>query len=156
MLDKTDKKILSILQEDASTSNVEIARQLNMAPSGTLERIRKLKERGVIEGYTVRLNPKRLGYGLTAFMFVKSSDRVGEIKNAKLLSAIPEVLELHHIAGEDCYLLKLCAQDTDHLAQILRDKIGPIKSVMSTKTTIVFETVKTGGVFPLIESQESD
>lgn len=151
MLDDVDKKILSLLQENSAMSNADIGRQLNMAPSGIFERIRKLEKRGIITGYEARVNTRAAGFGLLAFMYVKSTDRAGELKNAKLLCRIPEVLEVHHIAGEDCYLIKIRARDTDNLARILREKIGSIKTILSTKTTIVFETIKETAKLPLNE-----
>jgi len=149
MLDDVDKKILLLLQENCTMSNSDIAKQLQMAPSGIFERIRKLEKRGIILGYEARVNTRAAGFGLLAFMYVKSTDRAGEMKNAKALSKIPEVLEVHHIAGEDCYLLKIRARDTDDLARILRESIGSIKTILSTKTTIVFETIKETAKLPL-------
>lgn len=142
MLDETDKKILSILQENSRTTNAEIARKLGMAPSAIFERIRKLEERGVIQGYALRLNPRDLDLPLLAYVYVRTDDRVGDVSTAKLLAELPEVLEVHHIAGEDCYLLKVRAADTESLGRLLREGFGSIATVRSTRTTIVLETVK--------------
>ena len=111
MIDETDRQILSILQQNARTSNAEIARQVAMAPSAVLERIRRLETRGVIQGYEARINPEALGLDVLAFVFVRSTDFDGEAKTAELLADIPEVQEVHHIAGEDCFLLKVRAPD---------------------------------------------
>ncbi|HEV7784565.1 MAG TPA: Lrp/AsnC family transcriptional regulator, partial [Thermoanaerobaculia bacterium] len=104
MIDETDLKILTILQQNARTSNAEIARQVEMAPSAVLERIRRLESRGVIQGYETRINPEALGLGLMAFIFVASSDMSEEMRTAEQLANIPEVQEVHHIAGEDCFV----------------------------------------------------
>ena len=149
MIDETDRQILSILQQNARTSNAEIARQVDMAPSAVLERIRRLEARGVIEGYEARINPEALGLNLLAFVFVRSTDFDGEAKTAELLANIPEVLEAHHIAGEDCFLLKVRAPDAKTLGRLLRERIGATGSVQSTRTTIVLETVREESRLPL-------
>jgi Lrp/AsnC family transcriptional regulator, leucine-responsive regulatory protein len=142
MIDDIDRKLLNILQEDARVSNAELARRVGMAPSGILERVKKLEERGLIRGYQARLDSKKLGSGLVAFAFVKSDERVGGIESAECLAAIPEVQEVHHIAGEDCYLIKIRVADVEALGRLLREKVGVIPSIRSTRTTIVMETVK--------------
>jgi len=149
MIDETDRQILSILQQNARTSNAEIARQVDMAPSAVLERIRRLEARGVIQGYEARISPEALGLNLLAFVFVRSTDFDGEAKTAELLANIPEVLEAHHIAGEDCFLLKVRAPDAKTLGRLLRERIGATGSVQSTRTTIVLETVREESRLPL-------
>lgn len=142
MLDEIDIKILTILQKNARVSNAEVARQVKMAPSAILERIRKLEDRGIIQEYFARLNPRALGLGLLAFVNVRTDDRVSEVQTATLLAKIPEVLEVHHVAGEDCYLIKVRTVDAESLGRLLRNCFGAIPSVRSTRTTIVLETVK--------------
>ena len=148
-MDKIDLKILSIIQEDARVSNAEISRQLKMAPSGVLERIRKLEEKGVITGYEVRLNPKILNHGLAAFIFVREIEGKGSWKTAEQLAKLPEVLEVHHVAGEDCLLVKVRTKDTDHLEKLLTKDFAAIKSLISTRTTIVLSTTKESIKIPL-------
>jgi Lrp/AsnC family leucine-responsive transcriptional regulator len=147
MIDDIDRKILNILQQNARTSNAEIARQIDMAPSAVLERIRRMETRGVIQGYEVRINPEAVGLNLLAYVFVRSRDFDGEEKTAEILSQIPEVLEAHHIAGEDCFLLKVRAPDARTLGRLLRDRIKG--AVTSTRTTIVLETVREDNRLPL-------
>jgi Lrp/AsnC family leucine-responsive transcriptional regulator len=142
MLDATDLRILSILQDDARTSNADIARQIGLAPSATLERLRKLERGGVIRGYTVRIEPRALGQALVAFVFVRSDERVGAVRTARALAGLDGVQEVHHIAGEDCFLVKVRATDTGSLGRLLREKFGSIPMIRSTRTTIVLETVK--------------
>ena len=149
MIDEKDSKILKELQRSARTPNAEIARRVGLVPSGTHERIRKLEERGVIEGYGLKVNPSAVGLGLLAFLFVRTDDRVGDLTTARELARVSEVQEVHHITGEDCYLVKLRARDTEDLGRILRDKIGAIDAVRSTRTTIVMDTVKESADLPL-------
>ena len=150
MIDAIDARILTILQENARTSNAEIARQVDLAPSAVFERIRKLEERGVIEGYTARVNAKAVGLPLLAFIFVRDEERPGEWeRTAQLVSKIPDVLEVHDVAGEDCMLVKVRTTDTDALGRLLRERFGRIPTIVSTRTTIVLETVKESSQLPL-------
>lgn len=148
-MDTIDTIILTILQDYARTSNAEIARQIGMAPSGVLERIRKLEAKGLIRGYQAQLDPHPLGLGLLAFVSVRSDERVGEQQTGEQLAAMPEVQEVHHIAGEDCFLVKVRAPDTEALGRILRERFGAIPSVRSTRTTIVLSTLKETARLPM-------
>jgi len=141
-LDSIDRKILELLQRDARVTNADIARTIGMVPSATLDRIRKLEERGVVRGYEARLDPKSVGLGLTAFVFVRATERPGEKATGDRLAELPEVQEVHHVAGEDCYLVKVRAADAEALGAMLRERIGTIESVTATRTTIVLGTVK--------------
>src|SRR5688500_16001437 len=111
VLDKVDYAILRLMQGNARISNVDLARELNMAPSAVLERVKKLEAKEVILQYTARINPAALQQKLLAFIFMKASDGPGCSTTAKKLSVIPEVQEVHHIAGEDCYLVKVRTAD---------------------------------------------
>ncbi|MGJ5819454.1 Lrp/AsnC family transcriptional regulator [Paludibaculum fermentans] len=149
MLDDVDAQLLAALQFDARVSNVELARQVGMAPSAVLERVRKLEERGLIRAYEAKLNARALGIGLTAFVFVRAEERIGAQETSLQLAEIPEVQEVHHIAGEDCYLVKLRVHDTDALAILLRESFGSIPTIRSTRTTIVLQTVKEVSTLPI-------
>lgn len=140
-IDGVDRHILSLLQDNARISNAEIARRVGKAPSAVLERIRKLEKRDVILGYETRVNPKALQLGLTAFSFVHAEDAVGSTITGQALAELPEVLEVHHTAGQDAYLIKVRVADTEELGNLLR-KIGRIKSVRDTRSTIVLSSVK--------------
>ena len=155
-VDSTDAAILALLQENARTSNAEIARRVDMAPSAVYERIRKLEERGVISGYEARLGAKQLGWGLVAFVFVRTADRPGQTSTGEELARFPEVLEVHHVAGEDCFLLKVRAADTEALGRLLRERIGAVPTVTSTRTTIVLETVKDTARLPIAAPVEEE
>jgi Lrp/AsnC family leucine-responsive transcriptional regulator len=142
MIDETDRKILTILQQDARTSNAEIARQVGMAPSAVLERLRKLESKRIVLDYETRICPRALGKNLLAFVFVRADEPVGQVSTGQLLTEIPEVLEVHHVAGEDCYLAKVRARDPEDLGRLLRERFGSIPSVRSTRSTIVLGTLK--------------
>ena len=152
MIDEMDRRILSLLQQDARLPNAEIARRVGMAPSATLERLRKLEERGVIKGYEVRLDPRKLGLGLTAFIYVRTQNKVGEADSGERLKQHPNVLEVHHIAGEDCYLVKVRAVDTEDLGRLLQREFSTMPNVASTRTTIVLGTLKESARMPIPEA----
>ena len=142
MIDGTDAKILAILQKDGRTSNAELARQVGLTPSAVFERIRKLEERGIVRGYTALVDPSAVGLGLLAFVLVRSSDRLGTDRVAQAIAKAPEVLEVHNVAGEDCYLVKVRAVDTKDLSRVLRKRFGRVKAISSTRTIIVLNTIK--------------
>jgi Lrp/AsnC family leucine-responsive transcriptional regulator len=142
MIDDVDRAILDALQQNARTSNAEMARRIGMAPSAIFQRVRKLEENGLIQGYTTRLNAKALGFGLVAFIMVQTRDNASSVDTAGILAAFPEVLEVHRVVGEDCFIVKVRVRDTDHLAELLEHRIQPVRSIASTRTTIVVKTVK--------------
>ncbi len=142
VLDKTDLHILRLMQENARISNADLARVLGMAPSGVLERVKKLEQKGVIQQYTTRINPNALQQKMLAFIFIKANDVPGFSDGASQLADIPEVQEVHHIAGEDCYLVKVRTYDSASLVALMRNHFSKIPNLVSTRTTIVLETVK--------------
>jgi Lrp/AsnC family leucine-responsive transcriptional regulator len=149
MLDPVDRQILALLQDNARIPQAEIARTVGLAPSAVLERVRKLEARGVVRDYVTVLDPRALDQRLLAFVAVRTTDRPGEARVSDTLAAIPEVLEAHQVAGDDCLLLKIRARDPEHLSQILRERIGSVEGVRSTRTTIVLETIKESSRLPL-------
>ena len=142
ILDKVDLNILRLMQQNARISNADMARELGMAPSGVLERVKKLEQKGVIQQYTARINPSALQQKMLAFIFMKASDGPGCTETAEALAKIPEVQEVHHIAGDDCYLVKVRTYDSSTLVQLMRNNLSQIPNLLSTRTTIVLETVK--------------
>jgi len=151
-MDDISLKILKILQQKARVPNIEVARQVGMAPSGVLERVRKLEKQGIIDGYEVRLNPARFDRSLIAFIFVFLQPQSDESELGRVLAAIPDVQEVHHVAGEDGFMVKLRAADTAHLERIRREKIAALPQVRSTRTLIVLQTYKETARIPLDDS----
>ena len=141
-IDDTDLHILHKLQENARETQAEIARVVGLAPSAVLERIRKLEARRIIRGYAAQLDPAALGQGMLAFVAVRSAESPSDDSVARQLGELPEVLEVHHVAGDDCYLVKVRTRSSEHLGMLLRTQIGKIPGVRSTRTTIVLETMK--------------
>lgn len=172
-IDETDRRILALLQQDSAATIQRIAAVIGLSASTVHERIRKLETRApegraelpapaihehagdqpgpapVILAYEARLDPTALGLGLLAFVFVRADEHVGVGEAGRCLAAIPEVQEVHHIAGEDCYLVKLRTQDTASLGRLLRERFAAIPAIRSTRTTIVLETIKETARLPI-------
>lgn len=148
-LDSLDVKILTVLQEDGRMPNKEISNRVGLVPSATSERLKKLKEFGYIKSFETRLNTDKIGYGLVAFVFVRTNEMASGFKTGVELAKIPEVQEVFNVAGEDCYLIKIRTKNTQSLGKILREKVGTIESVIHTRSTIVMEAYKETCQIPL-------
>lgn len=142
MLDDTDLRILQLLQRDARMANAAIARDVELAPSAVFQRIRKLENEGVIQGYHARLDAGTLEQGLLAFITVQTGEGARARETAELLASVPEVLEVHRVVGDDCFLMKVRVRDTQALGALLDEKIQTLPPVASTRTTIVLSTAK--------------
>ena len=149
MIDEINLNILKILQEKARIPNVDVARQVGLAPSAVLERIRKLENQNIIDGYEVRLNPQYFAKDLVAFITVKIDEHADEIEIGKKLAFRPHVQEVHYVAGEDAFLVKLRGSDTEEIGRLVRETIRPIDGVQLTRTSIVMSTYKESAQFPI-------
>ena len=156
-LDDKDLEIVRTLLRGAATPKSEVARRLGVAPSVVSDRVRRLERSGVIRRYETRLDPRRLGYSLLAFIFVTERKPTGGVDLGAELSSVTGVEEVHKIAGDDCFLVKIRARDPEALARILDGEIASIETVAATRTTIVLSTVKEdvtlGGVEELAEAR---
>ena len=139
-------------------TQTEVAKAVGLAPSAVLERIRKLESRGVITGYVALVDPHVIDQRMLAFVAVRTSVVGDEERQvAARLAAIPEVLEVHHVAGDDCLLLKMRARDAEHVGLLLRNQVSAVPGVRSTRTTIVLGSVKESPRLPIpIEETEDD
>jgi len=149
MLDDVDRRILELLQHDGRISNADLARRIGMAPSAVFERVRRLEQRGVIAGYGAHLDARSLERGLLAFVLVRSDEHAGSISTGEALAAEPAVLEVHHVAGQDSYLVKVRVKDPEALGRLLRERFGAIPGVRSTQSTIALETMKESWALPV-------
>ena len=141
-LDTTDRRIMKILSEDGRASYQAMADEIGLSRPAIMERVKRLEEAGFIRGYRVQLDRAKVGLPVTAFVAVRygSSDYVGDEPRMREMEKHPGVLECHHIAGDDCYMLKVIAEDLEGVQTILRDLRGP-NTQMNTRTTIVLSTV---------------
>jgi len=153
-MDNTDLQILQILQKKARIPNVEVARNIGMAPSAVLERIKKLEARGVIQGYEVRLNPDMFNCSMIAFIQIKVVSPNKRIETGNMLSKIEQIQEVHYLAGEDCLMVKLRVADNTELETILNTKIASLDIVKETKTLIALSTYKESAKIKLPETYQ--
>jgi Lrp/AsnC family leucine-responsive transcriptional regulator len=118
LLDETDRRIVGELTRDGRVSFAELGRRVNLSPPSVAERVQRLERQGVITGYRAELDPRALGYPLTAIVRVKPAP--GRLKRIPELAAeIPQVGECHRITGEDCFFLKLHLRSIDELGELL-------------------------------------
>ena len=146
-IDSIDAKILEALQRDGRASHSAIAEQVGLSQPSVHERIKKLEQRGVIRGYTTIVDPEALDLGVLAFISARFNRYETEGVTSALMD-VPNVLEVHHIAGEDCLMVKVRCHAPADLEHILERiwKSGPISG---TKTTIAFSTYKETMVLPV-------
>lgn len=142
MLDDLDYEILDRLTVNARITWAELASKLNLSAPSIADRVRKLEEKGVIIGYSAKLDYHSLGYTVTAFIAVDLLHPKYIENFLNVINAIPEVEECHHIAGEDDYLLKIRCKTTQHLDAFLTGRLKVIKGISRTRTTIVLSSTK--------------
>lgn len=149
MIDETSLKILKILQKKARIPNVEVAREVGMAPSAVLERIRKLEKQGFIDGYEVRLNPHRFQRSLVGFIHITTDQSVRVKSVMEKLARIDEIQEVHFIAGADGCLVKARVAGPNELDRLVREQIRSIEGVSATRTSVVLSTIKETARIPI-------
>jgi Lrp/AsnC family leucine-responsive transcriptional regulator len=140
-LDGIDWAILGELQRDGRVAVAELARRVGLGASSVGERVRRLEDTGVVRGYHARVDPERVGYSLMAFVRVRAaSPRQGAFR--AFVQDLPEIVECHHVTGEDCYLVKVLARSIHHLEETVAQLAGH----GTTTTSIVFSTLVQGQV----------
>lgn len=148
-LDDFDRKILQCLAEDGRTPVAQVAERIGLSRPAVAERIDKLERSGVICGTTVVVDPRILGNEITAFVFARRNgmmDAAGQ-KEFRSLVEREEIAEVHTVAGDDCYLIKVRTHSIDALNDIV-SSLHHSPMSLSTRTTIVMKThfEKVGGV----------
>jgi Lrp/AsnC family leucine-responsive transcriptional regulator len=152
-LDRIDRRLLARLQQDGRTTLSRLAREVHLTVTPTLERVRRLEADGLIEGYFARLNARRLGLGLLAYVEVSldrtTPDSFERFKEVVL--AHDEIMECHMVAGGFDYLLKVCVRDMETYRTLLGDTIASVRGVQQTHTYFVMEEVKSTHAIALAE-----
>jgi Lrp/AsnC family leucine-responsive transcriptional regulator len=133
-LDETDRRLLIELQEDARLSLAELGRRVGLSAPAVAERVRRLTDEGVIRGFRTDVDPRALGYALSAIVRVRPAPRQLQ-KVAELARATAEVVECHRITGEDCFFMKAHVRDVEHLEDVI-DRF----TVFGQTTTSVMQT----------------
>lgn len=150
-LDETDLNILRTLQENGSISNVRLAELISLSPAATLSRVKKLEQDGVIEGYQVKLNKDKLGFGLTCFIQISLKQHEVDLAYdfREAVQAMPEVIECHFVTGMSDYLLKVAVRDRAALERFLMHTLTPVAGIERIQTSLILNEVKTQTVLPL-------
>ncbi|MFD9395106.1 Lrp/AsnC family transcriptional regulator [Streptomyces sp. NPDC060000] len=132
--DAVDRQILELLQTDGRIKLSELGRRVRLSPAAVTERVRRLEAAGVICGYGAHVSPARLGYGIQAFIRVDPHGGYN-LRHPRTLELIerPEITEVHHVVGEDCWILKVAVRDTVHLEDVLE----AVSALGRTTTSIV-------------------
>jgi DNA-binding Lrp family transcriptional regulator len=144
-LDRTDRLLLEALQKNARTSYKELAALTGVAPSTCLERLRRLRARGVITGFHAEIDHRALGRNLEALIAVRfrAHDRELVKPFVEHVLSQPEVITLFNVSGEDDYLLHVSVRDTDELRTFVLDQLGARPEVEHVTTSLVYEHVRT-------------
>jgi Lrp/AsnC family transcriptional regulator, leucine-responsive regulatory protein len=138
-VDRTDWALLAELQRDGRASFADLARAVSMSPSAVTERVRRLEESGVIAGYRATVSPERVGLDVMAFVRLRYPTGNYRPFHA-LLDTTPEIIEAHHVTGEDCFVLKVVARSMRHLEEVN----GRIAGLGSVTTSVVYSSPLTG------------
>jgi Lrp/AsnC family leucine-responsive transcriptional regulator len=151
ILDRTDRRILELLQRDGRLANVELAERIALSPSPCLRRVRALEEAGVIREYVALLDPARVGLGLLAYVNVKLEKR-GQMPSDEFRRAVagwPEVVACYSMTGDMDYLLRVQVEDLDHYTRFMMDRLLKQSGVIDVKSNFVLERIKDTTALPL-------
>lgn len=138
-MDHVDRELIALLQNDATRSYAALGQAVGLSAGAAHERVRKLRERGVIRRTTVEIDPVAVGHGVLAFVLIESREWMGDGPTRDALEAIPEIEESHVIAGRASTMVKVRAKTTKDLQGTLR-RIFEINGVSRTETIMVLET----------------
>jgi Lrp/AsnC family transcriptional regulator, leucine-responsive regulatory protein len=141
MLDDLDNKILNILQRNGRTKRNELAESVNLTTPSVSERLSKLEQKGIIEGYYAKLNKKAFGLDIMAYIHVNMESSKHYKDLVTRVQKMPRILECHSILGEGSHLLKAVVSNTEALEKLLGE-IQAWPGVVSTKTTFILSTIK--------------
>ncbi len=146
-IDRTDRRILSILQRDGRISGVELAEQIGLSATSVGERLKRLQREGYVAGFGARLDPHKLGLGFLVFVEVHLDKTTPDVfeRFAKAVRNAPEVLECHMVAGGFDYLLKARLPDMAAYRRFLGNVLLGFPGVRETRSYAVMEEVKSDG-----------
>lgn len=150
-MDELDRKILAALQMDARRKNADLARDLGLAPSTMLERVRRLEDRGFFKGFRAIVDPEKLGLTVQALISISLSQHsTGTIRPfEKAVKTIPYVLVCYHVTGRFDYILHVVAKNLNHLGMLVKERIAAIEGVGKTETFLIFSEIKRDQGYPL-------
>ena len=139
-MDKTDYRMLEILQKDGRISSADLAREVNLSPTPCLKRLRKLENSGVIKNYKAVLDTAQVGFNISSLVLIKMSDNTRESVNAftKAVSKIPAITECYMSTGRVDYIARVYAKDFADYEAILRDDIARLPNIRDMETLFLF------------------
>ena len=152
-LDKTDRKILEILQSNAKITNAQLSVEIGLSPAPTLERVKKLENSGVIKSYHAKLDTAKIGLGVSTFVMVtlKGHNKMNIDEFIKKIDTIDEIIECHHITGSGDFILRIIAEDIKSYQELMLEKVTNIEVVDNMQSLIVLSTFKDSKVMPIPE-----
>ena len=148
MIDQIDLKILCILQTDGRRRLADIADEVDLSAPAVMERVKKLEASGVIRGYQALLDGKKVGKDITAFIGVSIGNQRDMERFANQMMRYRDVLECHHVTGDESFILKVRLANTAALEKLLAE-IRSVEGVTRTVTKVVLSTAKEGQVLEL-------
>lgn len=150
-LDKTDFKILKILQENGRITNIQLSMDIGLSPAPTLERVRKLESNGYITSYHAMVNEEMLGLKIKSFIQVTINYAEKDaIKNFKSkINMIDEVVESYHVTGSSDYLLKVIVQDIKSYENLIVEKFSKMPEIKSLQSLMILSNTKNSHAVPL-------
>ena len=154
-LDRTDLRLLTLLQHEGRLSNTELAERVALSPSACLRRVQRLEQSGVIRGYAAEVDPKAIGLGLMAFVRVQlASHGSAEIRRfAESVSAWNEVIACYALTGDMDYLLQVQVEDLEHFSRFVLEKLVNSAGVADMNSSFVLQAVKHTRVLPIPGAQ---
>lgn len=149
--DKVDLRILEVLQKEGRITNFDLAKRIGLTPAPTLARVKKLEESGFIKRFAALVDQAKLGMPVTAFVSVilESHKKSTSISFVEAVEKLPEVLEIHHIAGEEDFLLKVVAASPGDYEQFVLEKLTKVRGIEKVKTTFVLSSAKLETAIPV-------
>tara|TARA_B100002051_G_scaffold276652_1_gene326508 strand:- start:460 stop:924 length:465 start_codon:yes stop_codon:yes gene_type:complete len=150
-IDRTDKKILEILQKNAKITNAKLSKQIGLSPAPTLERVRKLESRGIISGYHAKLNMSKVGLGVSTFVMVslKGHNKKNLQSFLDKIKDVENIVECHHITGSGDFILRIVAEDIESYQELMLDKVSEIEVTDSLHSMVILSTFKDNKVIPV-------
>jgi Lrp/AsnC family transcriptional regulator for asnA, asnC and gidA len=135
-IDKLDREIMGILMKDAKVPYTDIAKRLIVSPGTIHVRMKRLERLGIVRGATLILNPARIGYDMTAFVGIYLIKGSAYSEVIKEVDRIPEIIEAHFTTGEYSIFVKVVCKNTEHLREVINDKLQTINGISRTETII--------------------
>lgn len=155
-IDRIDRKILRVLQREARVPMTELAERVGLSVTPCAERVKRLEQEGVIEGYYARLNPRQLGLNLLVFVELRLSAKSGPIfeQFRREVIKLPNVLECHLVSGDFDYLVKVRIPEMAAYRQVLGDMLLKLPAAIESRSYIVMEEVKESLALDVVEPEE--